>query len=192
MNPNHPKKGSVIKVEPIRTLADIKKIKNILTRPQDLAIFVVGINTSLRASDLCNIKIEDVHNLEAMGEVEIREQKTGKTKRVIFNAACVGVIKSLLTYRGLSGTYLFQGRNGSKATTIYICSLIKRFVKKAGLNYHVGSHTLRKTFAYHSHKTFKQPLPNIMVALNHSNQKQTLDYLCICSEEMISTFANVL
>ena len=52
-NANHPKPGSQITVEPIRDLADISRIRQLLlSHPRDMAIFVLGINTNLRASDL--------------------------------------------------------------------------------------------------------------------------------------------
>lgn len=55
-NPNHPKKGSTIKVDPIRKLKDIKAIKKLLAnKPRDLALFTIGINTNLRASDLLRL-----------------------------------------------------------------------------------------------------------------------------------------
>ena len=56
-NPNHPKKGSTIKVDPIKKLKDIKAIKKILAnKPRDLALFTIGINTNLRASDLLRLQ----------------------------------------------------------------------------------------------------------------------------------------
>jgi hypothetical protein len=50
---NHPRKGARIKVEPFRDIQDIQNIKRLLRdRPRDLCLFIVGINTNLRASDL--------------------------------------------------------------------------------------------------------------------------------------------
>ena len=58
---NHPKKGDSIKVEPIKAKKDIQNLKKLLSdKPRDLAIFVVGINTNLRASDLLRIKVGQV------------------------------------------------------------------------------------------------------------------------------------
>jgi hypothetical protein len=45
---NHPKKGSKIKVEPIRQMKDINNLKKLLTdNPRDYCLFIVGINTNL-------------------------------------------------------------------------------------------------------------------------------------------------
>ena len=78
-NPNHPKKGSQIKVDPIKKLKDIKAIKKILVnKPRDFALFTIGINTNLRASDLLRFKVGQVSDLKAGDVVEIKEKKTGK------------------------------------------------------------------------------------------------------------------
>ena len=57
-NPNAPRKGSKIKVEPIRSLKDIQLIRRMLQEnPRDLALFTIGINTNLRASDLLRLGV---------------------------------------------------------------------------------------------------------------------------------------
>ena len=56
-NPNHPKKGSAIKVEPIRDKKAIDRIKKQLRdSPRDLCLFILGINTAYRANELLAIK----------------------------------------------------------------------------------------------------------------------------------------
>ena len=78
-NTNHPKEGSSINIEPIRkksVIADIKKL--LRDRPLDYALFVVGINTNLRASDLLNLTVEQVVDLKKGDSLEVKEKKTGK------------------------------------------------------------------------------------------------------------------
>jgi len=97
-NQNHPKKGSRIKVEPIKGLKDIKTIKRLLAgKPRDLALFTLGINTNLRASDLLGIKVAQVADLKAGDEIEIREKKTGKLRRITLNKAAIKAIQQLLS-----------------------------------------------------------------------------------------------
>lgn len=46
-NYNHPQKGSMIKVEPLRKKKDVELIKVLLkNKPMDLCYFIIGINTS--------------------------------------------------------------------------------------------------------------------------------------------------
>ena len=80
-NFNHPKKGSSIKVEPIKSKKHIQTIKKLLTdKPLDYALFVIGINTNLRASDLLRIKVKQVEDLHPNDEIVLNEKKTQKER----------------------------------------------------------------------------------------------------------------
>ncbi|KXS48513.1 MAG: integrase family protein, partial [Halanaerobium sp. T82-1] len=63
------------KVEPIRDKDKIEEIKNILRQQsyRNYILFVLGINTGLRISDMLKLKVEDVRN---KSHIVIREQKT--------------------------------------------------------------------------------------------------------------------
>jgi integrase len=72
---NHPKLGDSIKVEAIRTEKDIRLIKKFLVdKPRDLAIFTLGINTNLRASDLLKLTIGQVRYLRVGEHFTVREK----------------------------------------------------------------------------------------------------------------------
>jgi integrase len=192
-NPNHPKAGSKIKVEPIRKEKDIKLIKKMLEdKPRDLCLFTLGINTNLRASDLLQIKAGMVRHLQPRDDLEINERKTRKPRRVTLNRTCVDAIQSLLKY----GDYdddepLFVGQRGP-LTVPSVNRLVKQWCKTINLKGNYGSHTLRKTWGYHQRVRFGTDIPRLMVCYNHSTQKQTLDYLCIQPEEIKDVYANEL
>ena len=60
-NPNHPKKGDRVRVDPIRRFEDVQTIKKMLGRsPRDLLLFTIGVNNGLRVGDLLNLKVKDV------------------------------------------------------------------------------------------------------------------------------------
>ena len=64
-NPNHPKRGSSIKGNPITELSAIKRIKRQLAnKPRDLCLFTLGINTAYRANELVSIKVGQVDYLK--------------------------------------------------------------------------------------------------------------------------------
>lgn len=193
-NYNHPKKGSKIRVDPIKRVKDIQTIKKLLAdKPRDLALFTTGINTNLRASDLLRIKVKDVSGLKPMDEITLKEKKTGKDRRVSLNKACVDSINNLLaskTYN--SNDPLFYGRDNKPLTVPSVNRLVKGWCKEINLKGNYGSHTLRKTFGYHQRVTFNVGIPELMECFNHSTQRQTLDYLCIQPEEIKSVYANEL
>ena len=190
-NINHPKKGSTIKVEPIKRESDIKNIKKLLSdNPRDYALFTVGINTNLRASDLVSLTTGQVRGLKPLDEIELKEKKTGKKRRITLNKACVQAINNLLASRKYKDDDpLFQGQRGPIMPNT-VNALVKKWTKTINLKGNYGSHTLRKTWGYHQRVNHNVGIPELMVCYNHSTQRQTLDYLCIQPEEIRSVYAN--
>ena len=192
-NLNHPKKGSSIRVEPIKSLKDIKAIKRLLKdNARDLCLFTVGVNTNLRASDLLRITSGQVRNLKPGDELLIKEKKTGKHRRINLNKAVITAIKDLLSsipYRDEDP--LFLGQRGL-LTVPSINRLVKQWCRTINLKGNYGAHTLRKTFGYHQRVTFGVGIPELMTVFNHSSQRETLQYLCVQPEEVKSLYENEL
>ena len=184
-NFNRPETGSSIKVEPIKRKRDIGSIKKLITEsPRNLALFIIGINTNLRASDLLRIKAGD--------SIEIKEKKTGKFRRINLNKACIQAIQRLLESRELGDDEpLFTGQRG-RLTVPSVNRLVKSWCRAINLKGNYGSHTLRKTWGYHQRVNFGIDVPRLMVCFNHSTQRQTLDYLCIQPEEIRDVYQNEL
>lgn len=192
-NFNHPEKGSQIKVEPIRKKRDIDSIKKLLSdNPRNQALFTIGINTNLRASDLLSIKAGQVRDLKAGDSVQIKEKKTGKFRMVTLNKACITVIQKLLSSNPYDDADpLFVGQRGP-LTVPSVHRLVKSWCRAINLRGNYGSHSMRKTWGYHQRVTFGTDIPRLMVCFNHSTQRQTLDYLCIQPEEIKDVYENEL
>lgn len=182
-NPNHPRRGDSIRVDPIRSEKDIRTIKKLLAdKPRDLAIFTLGINTNLRASDLTRITVGQVRYLQPGQYFAIRERKTGKERKVTINKAVydaiLGLLKSLPDAEDTSP--LFQSRKGSQKLCVpYLNALVKSWCRAVNLKGNYGSHTLRKTFGYIHRTVHNTDIPTLMTMFNHATQKQTLAYLGI-------------
>ena len=183
-------KGKKTVVEPIRDPKDIKAIKKLLANnPRDLAMFVLGINTNLRASDITAIKVNQV---TAGDELVLNEQKTGKQRRITLNPQVQKVIKDLLNSQEYDpNDYLFRSRKkGGRITPTSLSRLVKSWCAMVNLKGNYASHSLRKTWGYHQRVSFNVGIPELMVCFNHSSQRQTLDYLCIQPEEIRSVYLN--
>jgi len=190
-NGNNPQPGDIITVEPIKDLADIRSIKRLLAdRPLYYALFVVGINTNLRGSDLLSLTESQVRDLIPGDTIEIRERKTGKKRDVTINRAACEAIQRLLVSRDYRpGEKLFVGQRG-QLTIQSLNRLVKQWCASIRLPGNYGSHTLRKTWGYHQRVTYGVGLPELMECLNHSSQKTTLRYLGIGSTEIRNIFQN--
>lgn len=191
---NHPQIGDQIKVEPIRKVKDIGTIKKLLAdKPRDLCLFTLGINTNLRASDLLNIKVSQVRGLQPMDDIALKEKKTKKPRRISLNQACTCAINALLASAEYADDdYLFKSQRTPSLTVSTVNRMVKAWCSEINLKGNYGSHTLRKTWGYHQRVTFGRGLPELMVAFNHSTQRQTLDYLCVQPDELKNLYSNEL
>ncbi len=201
-NPNHPKLGDTIKVEPIRTVNAINNLKKYLTpSPRNFALFVVGINTAYRASELLSIRVGQVRHLQPGDRLEVKQRKTKKYRAVTMNTGCYEAIQKLLEHldrkalevRDLSwvdeDAYLFAGRQPNRAISVpTLNNLVKDWCRKINLKGNYGSHTLRKTWGFMQRTKQDTPIPLLMQAFGHSSQQQTLAYLCIQDEEIESIY----
>lgn len=188
-NPNHPKQGDTIKVEPIKKPAEIKRIKKLLEdTPRDLCLFTLGINTAYRANELLSIKVGQVDYLKAGDRLEIKQSKTRKYRSVTLNGTVMDAIEAWLRAHPdpSSDAPLFWSRKSGKALTVSaVNALVKKWCREAGVEgRNFGSHTLRKTWGFHQRKFNNQPLPLLMAAYGHASQAQTLEYLCIQDDEV--------
>lgn len=193
-NMNHPKAGSSIAVEPIKDKRAIATIKKLLAdRPRDYALFVTGINTALRGSDLLSLTAGEVRAILADPDGAAKvEAKTGKKRRLTANKAVREALTRLLATRAFADDErVFQGQRGP-ITKQYLWALVKGWCEEINLPGHYGAHTLRKTFGYHQRVTFGVDIPTLMTVFGHSTQRQTLDYLCIQPEEIRSVYDNEL
>ena len=96
-NPNHPKRGSSIKVNPITELSAIKRIKRQLAnKPRDLCLFTLGINTAYRANELVSIKVGQVDYLKTQDRLDLKQSKNKKYRSITLNATAVEAIQNWL------------------------------------------------------------------------------------------------
>lgn len=193
-NPNRPKKGASIKVEPIRNIEDIQRIKLALAaKPRDLCLFTLGINTAFRAGELLSIKIGQVMHLKPGDSLELKQSKTKKYRATPLNTMAVDAIGGWLAAypNPASDAPLFLSQKGGALTVPTLTGMVKGWCKTANLAGNYGSHTLRKTWGYQVRVQRDAPLPLLMKAFGHSTEQQTLEYLCIQPEEISQLYTGM-
>lgn len=101
-------------VFPIKKKADIKAMKKYLKKNnlRDYTLFVFGINSALRVSDLLNLQLSDVTNEDGSikERMSAKEQKTGKTKMFPFNESIQEILKGYLPSHNNKDSCLFPSR----------------------------------------------------------------------------------
>lgn len=178
------KKEHLIDVQPIRSKSQIEDMKWALKRhcsERDYILFLIGINTGLRVSDILNLKKESIIKLKSKKrkEFQIREGKTKKARTININP----IFNEVFTYASeLESEWLFPSRKGDKPISkIQAYRQLQKAGDFASIE-SIGTHTMRKTFGYHFYKQ-SNSIAMLQEILNHSHPKITLTYIGINKEE---------
>lgn len=176
-------------VEPIRDKKKIDLIKKLLKaqNPRDHVLFVLGINSGLRISDLLKLKVSDVVDEKGKirDRISIREKKTGKSKDFPLGRNARKAIGEYLDSVELDNdTPLFQSKKGNGAISrVQAYRILNNAARNVGIKDKIGTHTLRKTFGYHAYKA-GYDLSQIQKLLNHSSPGVTLRYIGITQDQL--------
>jgi len=180
-------------VEPIRDLNSIRRIKGNLKEhknPRDLLLFVLGINTGLRISDILPLKLSDVQDKKGdpKNYIYLTEQKTHKQRKVVLNSEVKKALQIFFTKSDIYDldTYLFTSEKNNKnrpLSKVRAWQLINEWCRKVGILERIGTHTLRKTLGYQMRKK-GIAIEVIQRQLGHSSVKTTNEYIGINQEEL--------
>jgi integrase len=189
-------------VQPIRDKKQIEAMKRQLrgndTGLRDLCLFVLGINSGLRVSDLLKLTVGDVvdDSGKPLDRIILREKKTGKGKSFPISATAARAIRDYLATRSDAGADepLFLSRK-SKGGTGHLqraqaYKIINDAAQAVGITEAIGTHTLRKTFGYHAYKDGKD-ITLIQKLLNHASPATTLAYIGITQDELDDVYLSL-
>jgi integrase len=175
-------KNSIKDVQPIRSLELLEDMKWSLKKwcgERDYILFLIGINTGLRVSDLLALKIKDV---KAKKKINVREGKTDKPRVIHLN----NIYEELNGYiETLEGTeWLFPSRKGDKSISrIQAYRQLNKAASMVDIEEGIGTHSMRKTFGYWYYKKHMN-IASLQRILNHSHPAITLEYIGITDEEI--------
>ena len=211
--------------EPIKDKETIYKIHDWFLynhKYRDNMMFMIGIYTGLRISDILNLKIRDVIDPVTLPEriykveMVLVEKKTRK-KRIIHihekvSEAIELYLKTLPSWWVCEADdYLFQPTDSPRYAScmqahqkpghpIDDSSAARAFnqpFEALNINIKHGTHTMRKTFAYHVLTAVEDPIQRtrrlevLQKMFNHSSPRITLEYAGITKEEVDSIYENL-
>ncbi len=120
---------------------------------RDRAILEVLYATGCRASEVVNLKVADLYleggYCKCTGKGS--KQRMVPLGRPAVNAlrAYLDVLRPRLTANAPEAPWVFVSRGGRALTREMLWILVKKYVRRAGLNPKVSPHTLRHSFATH-------------------------------------------
>lgn len=168
-------------VQPIRDQEKVEAIKDFFKGEsnRNYLLFLMGINTGLRISDILKLKVGDVKEKY----ITIREQKTGKQKWIMITPALRRELKRCMSERP-DHEYIFRSRQGGNKP---ICrSMAYKILRKAANEFKmkdIGCHSMRKTFGYHFYQQTKD-VAILQEIFNHSSPDITLKYIGVNQDGM--------
>ncbi|QTA37687.1 tyrosine-type recombinase/integrase [Thermosipho ferrireducens] len=180
-------------VKPIRDKKIIEKVKKEILKDKNYklyALFVVGINTGLRITDLLHLKWENVINDgKLLDRIVLFESKTGKRQEIPLNNSSKKALKLFASHTITKG-YIFKAEkdnrtksNGKPLSYVYVHKMLNYYIKKrAGYQEPVGAHTLRKTFGYQAYIA-GWDIYKIQMCLNHSSPSITRRYIDLSQDD---------
>jgi integrase len=190
--------------QPIRDKRQIKKICNYFSARKErrnLTLFLFGIHTALRISDILRLRWGTLYDFEAgrmRTEFELIEQKTKKHKIVAINShlrdALIALFKQSRERAAAAPAaapataltpedFIFSHpTRRHPISRIQAYRILKAAAKLAGVSAPVSCHSLRKTFGYHLWKKGSSPIV-IMDIYNHSSFEITRRYLGLSQDD---------
>lgn len=183
-------------VSPIRDKKQLEAVKGYLRgkNKRDYLLFMIGISSALRISDILRLKVEDVWTGKKPVEyVDLHEKKTGKYKRFPVTPNLSKAIKEYMTeYSPAQDQFLFVSRVGENKpiTRQYASMMLNEACDMVGITEPFGTHGMRKTWGYWA---FKQniSLDYISLALNHRSVAETKRYLGLLQEDLDNIYLQV-
>lgn len=168
-------------VQPIRDTDLIHEIKTNLKEQsyRDYMLFVTGINSGLRISDILQLRVRDVKR----PYFNMVERKTKKRRRIDMTPQLQRELKKYIEGKE-DHEYLFKSREGLNKPIgrSMAYKILRRAAESVGLD-DIGTHTLRKTFGYHLYKQTGD-VALLQKILNHSDPSYTLRYIGISEDIM--------
>ena len=174
-------------VEPIRDKEKINTVKRILKQngSRDYLLFLMGINSGLRISDILKLKVKDVKDKEY---IELNEQKTNKYKKFPITNSFKYDLQEYIIGKMLDECLFPSQKGGKSITRVQAYRIISKACVKAGIKARIGTHTLRKTFGYHFYQENKD-IALLQQIFNHSAPSITLRYVGI-NQDIIDSRLN--
>ncbi|USK85713.1 site-specific integrase [Peribacillus asahii] len=168
-------------VQPIRDKETLQEIKKFLkeTNERNYILFLLGIYTGLRISDILLLRVRDVEGWN----IFIKEKKTGKPRDIKMPSELKKAIRNYIKGKP-KDEFLIKSREGKNKpiTRGMAYVILNQIADEFGLE-RIGTHSLRKTYGYQHYKQFNDVV-SLQKLLNHSDPKETLVYIGIEQDSM--------
>lgn len=179
-------------VQPIRNPDVIEEIELFLKEKneRDYILFLLGIYTGLRISDILSLKVKDLKDKKYL---VIKEKKTRKKRNngrsIELNTTLKKALKKYLKDKP-NHEYVIKSRigNNKPITRERAYMILKDVANKFEID-SLGTHSMRKTLGFHVYQQ-KKDVVLVQKMLNHESPSHTLRYIGIEQDMINSVFGS--
>jgi integrase len=153
------------------------------------ALFLLGVRTGFRVSELLSLRVEDVYqNGQVADRVTVRRANMKKKiegRTVVLHPEAKAAVATWLVEAYLTEGPLFPSRRGNGAISrVQAWEILQEAYEANGLTGQLGTHAMRKTFANRVYTALKGDLVKTQRALGHKNINSTVSYLSFREEDI--------
>lgn len=177
---------------------EVKRVLGTLDNPRDRALFVLGIRSGFRISELLSLKVRDVYQYSAIvARVQVQRKHMKRkleSRSVPIHVAARNALLALINSHALKDDdYLFQSQKGRNEAIKrgQAWRILRDAYHTAELSGKVATHSMRKTFAAKVYEAVDGDLVKTQKALGHKSVNSTVSYLSFDEKEVDDAILNI-
>ena len=184
-----------LKEHEIKTLRTLLEEKALLAyhkghkKPiRDWAIIDIALSAGLRASEICDLKIKDIHTGKGESSIFVENGKGSKLRLVMIGDKLKKHLKEYISWKKTAGEpiqgeeYLFMSERSPRMTLSAVQKRFKHWTRVAGLKEHYSIHSARHTYGTMLYRSTKD-LRMVQKQLGHSSCQVTEVYADVINED---------
>lgn len=152
-----------------------------------ICIFELLLNTGVRVSELCSIRLQDINISDRKGSLNVIG-KGNKQRTIPLNKDVRDAVQGYLTVRKECNEYLLQGQRGTM-TRKGIDAILRQYGNK--LNIDISAHKIRHTLAYKLISDKDVSITTVQSLLGHKNINTTMLYTQTKQEDKEKALNNI-
>lgn len=169
---------------------EVLKILYFLKNPRDKALFLLGVLSGFRISELLSLTIPDIYQYgQVVDRVRVRAMHmkgNEETREVPLHPDAKKALRELMdTLENKTSGFVFKSQKSDKAITrMQAHRILKEAYSEVRLQGKCATHSMRKTFAQNVYKALDHDIFKTAKALGHKNVGNTASYLSVDQDEI--------
>lgn len=178
------------------TDSEIILVEQALVGTRNKTLFVVGVSTGLRISEIISLKVKDVFkhgqvaNRVTVAKRNVKGNKEGRSIALTERAKLA--IHNLITEESLTEEMpLFRSRKGGSIGRKRAWLILSEAFELLKLEGKVSTHSMRKSLAQRIWTASGKDLRMTQVALGHASVQSTISYIGVDSKDVDNLITNI-